>query len=105
MLAHLAENLASKGFVTVSIDHTDSTYRTKAAFSSTLVNRPIDQLFILDYIPLLSGHRHSFLHGLVDTNNSVLIGYSMGGNGALINAGAELTEQAVTSKQAHLFVP
>ena len=48
LLSHLAENIASKGYVVVSIDHTDSTYRTQAAFGSTLVNRPLDQLFTLD---------------------------------------------------------
>ena len=47
LLANLAENIASKGYVVVSIDHTDSTYRTQAAFASTLVNRPADQLFVL----------------------------------------------------------
>lgn len=31
LLSHLAENIASKGYVVVSIDHTDSTYRTQAA--------------------------------------------------------------------------
>lgn len=39
LLSHLAENIASKGYVVASIDHTDSTYRTQAAFGSTLVNR------------------------------------------------------------------
>ena len=38
LMSHLAENLASKGYVVASIDHTDSTYRTQAAFGSTLVN-------------------------------------------------------------------
>lgn len=103
LLAHLAENLASKGFVTVSIDHTDSTYRTKAAFSSTLVNRPVDQLFVLEKIAQMSADTSSFLHGLVDANNSALIGYSMGGYGAVVNAGAGLTEQAATSKQGAPF--
>jgi predicted dienelactone hydrolase len=103
LLAHLAENLASKGFVTVSIDHTDSTYRTKAAFSSTLVNRPVDQLFVLEKIAQMSADTNSFLHGLVDANNSALIGYSMGGYGAIVNAGAGLTEQAAISKQSAPF--
>ncbi|MFT6909852.1 MAG: putative dienelactone hydrolase, partial [Oleiphilaceae bacterium] len=54
LLSHLAENIASKGYVVVSIDHTDSTYRTQAAFGSTLVNRPLDQLFTLDQIAIMS---------------------------------------------------
>ena len=39
LMAHLGENLASKGYVTVSIDHTDSTYSDQGAFGSTLLNR------------------------------------------------------------------
>ena len=103
LLAHLAENIASKGYVVVSIDHTDSTYRTKAAFSSTLVNRPVDQLFVLSQIEGMAKDKDSFLYGLVDTSDTGLIGYSMGGYGAVINAGAGVTEQVVTSKQSPPF--
>lgn len=103
LLSHLAENIASKGYVVVSIDHTDSTYRTKAAFSSTLVNRPVDQLFVLAQIEEKSKDKKSFLYGLVDTADTGLIGYSMGGYGAVINAGAGVTEQAVMSEQGAPF--
>jgi predicted dienelactone hydrolase len=48
LLSHLAENIASKGYVVASIDHTDSTYRSRAAFGSTLVNRSLDQIFVLE---------------------------------------------------------
>jgi predicted dienelactone hydrolase len=44
LLSHLAENLASKGYVVASIDHTDSTYSDQAAFASTLAQpsaRPV----------------------------------------------------------------
>ncbi len=92
LLSHLAENLASKGYVAVSIDHTDSRYHDKAAFGSTLVNRPLDQLFVLDQIDTLSRDHDSFLHGLVDASQSGLIGYSMGGYGCLIAGGAGLTK-------------
>ena len=44
LLSHLAENLASKGYVVVSADHKDSTYEDQKAFASTLYNRPLDQL-------------------------------------------------------------
>jgi predicted dienelactone hydrolase len=97
LLSPLAENIASKGYVVVSIDHTDSTYRTKAAFTSTLVNRPVDQLFVLEQVDLMSNDSASFLYNLVDANNSALLGYSMGGYGAVINAGAGLTEQATSN--------
>lgn len=61
LLSHLAENIASKGYVVASIDHTDSTYRTQAAFGSTLVNRSLDQIFVLDEMERLSMDGTSFL--------------------------------------------
>jgi predicted dienelactone hydrolase len=95
LMSHLAENIASKGYVVVSIDHTDSTYRTQAAFGSTLLNRPIDQLFTLDQIQLNSKDNSFFLYNLVSTQNTALIGFSMGGYGAVISAGGGVTQQAV----------
>ena len=53
LMSHLGENLASKGFVAVSIDHKDSTYDDQKAFGSTLYNRPFDQLFVLNEIDRL----------------------------------------------------
>lgn len=95
LLSHLAENIASKGYVVASIDHTDSTYRTKAAFGSTLVNRSLDQIFVLEQLDKLSTQDSSFLKGLVDANNTALIGYSMGAYGAVISAGGGVTQPAV----------
>ncbi|MEL6505906.1 MAG: dienelactone hydrolase [Pseudomonadota bacterium] len=95
LLSHLAENLASKGYVVASIDHTDSTYRTQAAFGSTLVNRSFDQLFVLNEMDRLSKDESSFLNGLVRASNTALIGYSMGGYGAIITAGGGVTQKAV----------
>ena len=95
LMSHLAENIASKGYVVASIDHTDSTYRTQAAFGSTLVNRSLDQLFVLDEMARINRDRSSDLAGLIDADNSALLGYSMGGYGALITAGAGVTEASV----------
>ena len=95
LLSHLAENIASKGYVVASIDHTDSTYRTKAAFGSTLVNRSLDQIFVLDQLAQLSADSRSFLNELVDANNTALVGYSMGAYGAVITAGGGVTQSAV----------
>lgn len=96
LMSHLAENLASKGYVVASIDHTDSTYRTQAAFGSTLRNRSLDQLFVLNELARLNADSASFLHGLVDTDNTGIIGYSMGGYGAVITAGGGVTEASVS---------
>ena len=86
LLSHLAENIASKGYVVASIDHTDSTYRTQAAFGSTLVNRSLDQLFVLEEMAKMGAEGGDFA-GLYDAQNTGLIGYSMGGYGAVITAG------------------
>jgi predicted dienelactone hydrolase len=95
LMSHLAENLASKGYVVASIDHTDSTYRDQGAFASTLVNRSLDQLFVLDEMARLNADASSGVAGLIDTNNTGLIGYSMGGYGAVVTAGGGLSENAV----------
>ncbi len=95
LLSHLAENIASDGFVVVSIDHTDSTYRTQAAFGSTLVNRSLDQIFVLNEMESMSADSGSALYGLIDTANSAVVGYSMGGYGAVITAGGGVTQTSI----------
>lgn len=95
LMSHLAENLASKGYVVASIDHTDSTYRDQTTFGSTLVNRPLDQLFVLDQMAKLNQDKSSGFAGLIDADNAGLVGYSMGGYGAVITAGGGVTETSV----------
>lgn len=95
LLSHLAENLASKGYVVASIDHKDSTYDDQGKFGSTLVNRPLDQKFVLNEIERLGGEDGNFLNGIVDADKAAIIGYSMGGYGAVISAGAGVTETSV----------
>ena len=98
LLSHLGENLASKGFVTVSIDHKDSTYDDQKAFASTLYNRPLDQLFVLNEIDRLGkAGSGSFLAGLVDASRAGLIGYSMGGYGVVNVVGGGYSEASVTA--------
>jgi predicted dienelactone hydrolase len=97
LMTYLTENLASKGYVVVAIDHTESTYRDAAPFPSTLLNRAKDILFTLNEIATLSANNSgSFLAGLADANNTALIGYSMGGYGVLNAAGAGYSQQAAT---------
>ncbi len=90
LMAPLAENLASKGYVVASIDHRDSTYDDQTAFGSTLVNRPWDQRFVVDQMGALDGD----LGAIIDGDTVAVIGYSMGGYGALIYAGAGVTQAA-----------
>lgn len=84
LMSHLSENLASKGFVTVSIDHKDSTYDDQQAFGSTLYNRAFDQLFVLNEMERLGmPSSGSFLSGRLDASRTGLVGYSMGGYGVV----------------------
>jgi predicted dienelactone hydrolase len=95
LLSHLAENLASKGFVVASIDHKDSTYDDQKAFASTLYNRPFDQLFVLNEIARLGrAGSGSFLSGLVDATRTGLVGYSMGGYGLVNTIGGGFSAAA-----------
>lgn len=97
LMSHVGENLASKGYVVASIDHRDSTYHDQQAIASTLYNRPLDQLAVIDEIERRSASENDFLSGIVDTQSTGVIGYSMGGYGLAINLGGGLSESAVTS--------
>ncbi len=100
-LSYLTENLASKGYVVVAIDHTDSVLGSVLPFPSTLLNRSNDQLFTAEAIRNLAAKPDHFLHDVVDSDNVAIVGYSMGGYGALISAGAGISK---TSPLLH-FVP
>ena len=100
LMSHLGENLASKGFVVVSADHPDSTYDDQTVFTSTLVNRPLDQAFLLDSMAALDVD----LGAIADTDRTAVVGYSMGGYGALIFGGGGLSQAAVTRDAPEAFV-
>lgn len=92
LMSHLGENLASKGYVVASIDHKDSTYTDQGKFGSTLVNRALDQKFVLNEMEQFSADTSHFLSGMIDASNTAVIGYSMGGYGAVITAGGGVTQ-------------
>ncbi|MEO5684321.1 MAG: dienelactone hydrolase [Chitinophagaceae bacterium] len=97
LLTYLTENLASKGYVVMAIDHKESTHADGAGFASTLLNRATDILFVLNQAAALSKQgRSSFLAGLADSDNTGLIGYSMGGYGVLNAAGAGYSNKLAT---------
>jgi predicted dienelactone hydrolase len=97
-MSWIGENLASRGYVVASIDHTDSVFGAVRQFTSTLLNRSADQLFAIDSVSALSQRPDSFLNGIVDTSNIAIIGYSMGGYGALATAGAPYSKQGGSAK-------
>jgi len=101
LMSHLCENLASKGFVVVAIDHPESTYDDQQAFASTLYNRPFDQLFVLDEVARLGrAGSGSFLAGIVDSTRVGMVGYSMGGYGLVNVIGGGYSEASVTASNA-----
>ncbi len=95
LMTYLTENLASKGYIVVAIDHTESTFSDAAGFQSTLLNRSKDILFVINEVADLSSNDHHFLSGLVDAEQTAIIGYSMGGYGALNAAGAAYSKAAI----------
>jgi predicted dienelactone hydrolase len=101
LMSHLGENLSSKGFIVVSIDHPDSTYDDQKGFASTLYNRPFDQLFVLNEMERLGRQASgSFLSGLVDASRTGLVGYSMGGYGVVNVVGGGYSVASETASGA-----
>ena len=100
-MSYLTANLASKGYVVAAIDHTDSVFDDVKGFPSTLLNRSSDQLFTISALDQLAQQPDNFLHGLADTRTVAIVGYSMGGYGAVTSAGAGYSESSALMK----FVP
>jgi predicted dienelactone hydrolase len=101
LMSHLAENLASKGFITVSIDHKESTYDDQKPFASTLYNRAFDQLFVLNEMERLGrSGSGSFLSGRLDAGRTGIVGYSMGGYGVVNVIGGGYSQASETIQGA-----
>jgi dienelactone hydrolase len=98
-LTYLTENLASKGYVVAAIDHTDSVFGETREFSSTLLNRAGDQLFTMEALEARSRNPNDFLNGVLDAARVAIVGYSMGGYGALASAGAGYSKQGDSARQ------
>ncbi len=90
MMFYLAEHLASHGYVVAALDHTDSTNAEVdfvnspfSGFPSTLLNRARDQQFVLEYFAKLD----TPLGKSIAVDQASVIGYSMGGYGAINTVG------------------
>lgn len=89
LMYYLGEHLASHGYVVAAIDHTDSTNKDVnfaenpySGFPSTLLNRSRDQVLTLNSIS-----ENEFFKDNVDASKAGIIGYSMGGYGAVSTVG------------------
>jgi len=96
LMSHFGENLASKGFVVVSIDHMESTYSDQSVFVSTLFNRSLDHNFVLQKMERFRNESTNVFSGLIDTDEAGIIGYSMGAYGAINTVGGGLSNDVTT---------
>jgi len=83
----LTENLASKGYVVAAIHHRDPDISDLSNAGQPLLRRPLDISFVAR--TLIAQARDGSLTG-VDPDRVAVVGYSMGGYGALTVAGASL---------------
>ena len=95
LMSHTGENLASKGYVVVSIDHLESTYDDQQAFQSTLYNRPLDQRHVLSSMAYISSQPDRIFSNMIDADNTGIVGYSMGGYGLVNNLGGGYSEEII----------
>lgn len=90
--ADLAETLASHGYVVAAIDHDDPPFRDAGGFALSFAhvaaNRARDQQAVIARLRGLAHDPDFALRGAYDPDRLALIGYSMGGFGALATAGA-----------------
>jgi predicted dienelactone hydrolase len=81
----LTENLASKGYVVAAIRHEDPPLTDTSKFPQLLLRRPLDIAFVSRVLRENLAAEH-----LIDPEKVALVGYSIGGYGALTAAGATL---------------
>lgn len=93
-MSNLGENLASKGYVVASIDHNDLQQKDaegvspQMIFGIAVLNRASDQRDVLAKLLAMAKSADNGYARLIDAERIGVIGYSMGGYGALATAGA-----------------
>lgn len=89
----LTENLATKGYVVVAIDHNDQRasggMELALSFGNVLLHRAADQRVVIDHFVDRAAKPGDPLGSVIDAVHVGLIGYSMGGFGALATAGMD----------------
>ncbi len=94
----LAEGLASRGYVVAAIDHRDldPPVPQQVSFGEVVLDRSADQRFVIAELTRRAGSGP--LAGVYDPTRVALIGYSMGGFGAVETAGAGLDPASPLAK-------
>lgn len=99
-MSYLTENLASKGYVVAAIDHLDRPPggKTNASldFANVLIDRSRDQREAISQLLSAASGAGSGWSSVINPEAVGLIGYSMGGYGALTTAGADIDPDSPT---------
>ena len=95
----LAEHLASRGFIVLGLEHADE--EASNPLAAALYLRPLDQAAAIHALERWNATAGHVLHQQLDVSRLALVGYSMGGYGALVTAGARVTTDGV----AYGYVP
>jgi predicted dienelactone hydrolase len=99
----LTENLATKGYIVVAIDHADQRAvggaELAVSFGNVLINRAADQRTAITHFISRATNPKDPLGQMIDANNIGVVGYSMGGFGALATAGMDYDPASGVFKQ------
>ena len=98
--SNLAEHIASRGYIVASIDHADMKLEGATdfihSFAKVLASRSLDQRQITAQILERNASGDGGIFGLIDPEKVGLIGYSMGGYGALASVGGDYDYESST---------
>ena len=98
LLSHLGENLATKGYVVIALEHTDTTHTAfvpEIAWISAIMNRTLDQRNAISALADLNAE--GWLAGMLKPECVGMLGYSFGGYGLLRTLGAKLSKEAIAA--------
>ncbi|MFY7855747.1 MAG: alpha/beta hydrolase family protein [Rubrivivax sp.] len=99
LMADLGEHLASHGHVVVAVQHEDEGHEDP--LRAALAFRPLDIEAARDAVQRIDATPGDALSGRLDLQRMAVVGYSMGGYGALVTAGARVQ----TDSLAFRYVP